>query len=287
MRYQSRSFLFGSIALLLFSGLGVLASGFSFDQTHVSITALDVGQGDAILLKFPHSQEVLIDGGPDGSVHAKLGKHLPFLDRSIDMVVLTHPDGDHITGLIDVIKNYRVDRILTPPVFRDTQAYHAFHEIATKRHIPIIAASPGQIFEFASGVQLQILASGDQDDLDAGLPLNDSSIVARMIYHDFDALLTGDASSVIEQELISAYPDLSVDVLKVGHHGSRFSTSKAFLESTKPSIALISVGRDNTYGHPHRETLHRLEEAGVRILRTDQYGDVTVRTDGKTFDTFY
>ncbi len=284
MRFRSRSFLFGSVLVLLFSGIGVLASGFSLDQTHVLITVLDVGQGDAILLRLPHSQEVLIDGGPDASVHEKLGKHLPFLDRSIDMVILTHPDGDHITGLVDVIKNYRVDRILTPSVFRDTPAYHAFHDIATKRHIPIIAARPGQVFEFASGIQLRILASGDQDDLDRGMPLNDSSIVAKMVYHDFDALFMGDASSVIEQEVISAYPTFAVDVLKVGHHGSRFSTSKAFLESIKPSIALISVGKDNAYGHPHREALKRLEEAKVRTVRTDERGDLTIRTDGKTFD---
>lgn len=284
MGLRNRSFLFGSLVLLLFSGIGVLASGFSFDQTNVFITALDVGQGDALLLQFPQSQEVLIDGGPNGSVNAKLGRHMPFLDRSIDMVVLTHPDGDHITGLVDVIKNYRIDRILMPPVSRDTQVYHAFRTIATERGIPIIEAHPGQIFTFASGVQLQILASGDQDDLDAGVPLNDSSIVARMVYHDFDALFTGDASSVIEQELVSAYPDLSVDLLKIGHHGSRFSTSKAFLESIKPSIALISVGRGNPYGHPHRETIQRLQEAGVRTVRTDEQGDLTIRTDGKTFD---
>jgi competence protein ComEC len=271
--------------LIIFSvaGLGVWASGHSSSDI-LEIHFFDVGQGDAILARLPHSQDILIDGGSTARVSRELGRTLPFFDRFIDVVLLTHPDLDHITGLIDVVKNYRVGRVVMPPVSRTTAEYTAFTHIIERRHIPVIYAQAGQVLQFDSGITVKILSSGEDAQVTGGLPLNDSSIVAMMTYHEIDTLFTGDISSAVEYELTHSGESINAEILKVPHHGSRFSSSQDFVRAVRPSAAIISSGKGNRYGHPHAEVLERFAREQTEVFRTDTLGDITVASDGHTFE---
>lgn len=276
--------LFGSIAVLSMSGLALFASGGFFDSDQLTTTFFDIGQGDAIHLRLPHDQDILIDGGPSNRVIEKLGSAMPLFDRHIDIVVATHPDADHITGLIGVMRTYRIGLLLILDIKRNTPEYDDLLAAAHKYQIPIQKARPGQIFQFVSGARFEILASGDSEGAEKGTPLNDSSIVAIMRYQDIEMLFTGDAGTAVEQEILAKYPSLQVEILKAGHHGSRTSTSKALLHAVNPQAVIISAGKDNTYGHPHREVVERIERSGAQLYRTDTQGDITIVSDGKTFE---
>ncbi len=282
MRRHLTKFLLCAIVLSVV-GLAVHANSGSFSD-NVTITFFDVGQGDAALAQLPRGQDILIDGGPDNQVSRKVGRALPFFDRFIDIVVLTHPEADHITGLINILRNYRVGKVLMPRVSNATEEYKAFIDVIEKKHIPVVYAKAGQVFQFDSGVSLEILSSGEDAQIANGLPLNDSSIVAKMTYHEIDAIFTGDISRAMEYELVSVVERLDSEILKVPHHGSRFSSSSDFVRAVSPSVAVVSSGRGNVYGHPHKETLERLRTGKVRILRTDTEGDITITSNGNTFE---
>lgn len=276
--------LFGSVAILSMSALALYASGSFTDANNLTATIFDIGQGDAIHLRLPHGQDILVDGGPSNRVVEKLGSSMPFFDRHIDVAVATHPDADHITGLIGVMSTYRVGTLLILDIERNTPEYDELIAVARRYRIPVQKARPGQIFQFASGARFEILASGDSKSVEAGEALNDSSIVAIMRYQDVAMLLTGDAGVAVEREILAKYPSLQADILKAGHHGSRTSTSKALLDAISPRAVLISAGADNTYGHPHREVVERINESGASLYRTDRQGDIIVTSDGETFE---
>lgn len=274
----------GLVALFAVSGLVLFASGSFSSSDQIKVTFFDIGQGDAIHLRLPSNQDIVVDGGPSNRVVEKLGSAMPLFDRYIDIVVATHPDADHITGLAEVMRTYRVGMLLILAVDRDTPEYGELIAVARENRIPIKTARAGQIFQFASGARFEILSSGGAQDAKDTTPLNDSSIVAMMKYQNVAILLTGDAGTAVEHEIVARYPSLKVQILKAGHHGSRTSTSKAFLDAIQPEAAIISVGADNSYGHPHREVIKHLEENDVAIYRTDTQGDITVTSDGRQYD---
>lgn len=276
--------LLGALVLFSASGLALAASGIVVHPDICTVTVFDIGQGDAIHIRLPHSQDILIDGGPSNRVLEKLGSAMPFFDRHIDIVVATHSDADHIAGLRDVIRTYRVGFLLMSDINRNAPDYESLIMAAQEANVPIQIARPGQIFQFASGARLEIVASGSVQDADDGVPLNDSSIVAMMKYQDFSALFTGDAGTAIENEIIARHPSLKVDVLKAGHHGSRTSTGDAFLRSIDPDAVFISAGAGNSYGHPHREVVDGIKKSGARMYRTDTQGDIVTTTDGKEYE---
>lgn len=240
---------------------------------------LDVGQGDAIFIVAPNGNQVLIDGGPDGKVIQELGKVMPFHDRTIDLVVLTHPDADHINGLIEVLERFDVGRVLENHVKKETSAYNRWDEL--KREAQVTEAIFGQEVVLDDGIFLWILYPiGDSVEQSQ---VNNNSIIAKLIYGETSLLLTGDTEAKIERELITRGADIDSDLLKIPHHGSKTSTTEEFLDAVTPEVAFIQVGADNRYGHPHPTVLERLENRGIKYYRTDTYGMIELMLDGTNY----
>lgn len=247
---------------------------------NLEVDFLDVGQGDAILIKTPAGQNILIDGGPDKTVVKRLGENLPWWDKRIDLMILTHPHDDHVTGLVEVLKRYRVKRILYTGATHNAPNYLAWLKTVRDKKVPLTIIDKEQTIALGEEVKLKILYP-NQSLLNKTLSdLNDSSIVMQLIYDRNKFLLTGDAGLEVEKILLASGADLSADVLKVGHHGSQYSTSQEFLEKVKPRVAVILVGKDNDFGHPNLRIIKRLERIGARIFRTDEEGTIRVESDG-------
>lgn len=242
----------------------------------LTVAFLDVGQGDAIYIESPAGVQLLIDAGPDQSVLRELGGLMDFSDRTLDAVLLTHEDRDHVGGLPDIFARYDV----TTFIRTENQGDNA--EARTVDVLPqgldVIYARRGMTFDLGGGATLEILFPTDDP---RELESNTSSIVARLVYGETEFMLTGDSPSSIESYLVArGEGGLQSDVLKAGHHGSKTSTSVEFVEAVSPQYAVISAGRDNRYGHPHEEVVETLEEAGVEILSTAEGGAIVFRSDG-------
>ncbi|MEO8458329.1 MAG: ComEC/Rec2 family competence protein [Chloroflexota bacterium] len=246
----------------------------------LSVTFLDVGQGDAILIEGPQGNRVLVDGGPGSlPITRALSRNLPFDDRRIDMVVLTHAQSDHMAGLLTVVDKYDVGEVLDAALPGTNGLYDAWEATVRDSGAAIVTADRGQGIDLGDGAMLRVLAPDDSDPLlTAVKDLNTSSTVLRLTIGDTSYLLTGDLDEAGERTLIASGTDLQANVLKVGHHGSKTSSSPEFLARVQPAIDVIEVGAANSFGHPAQETLGRL--AGDLVLRTDEDGDVTVTTDG-------
>lgn len=265
-------------ALLLVAGFiwsQVLAQGTLDDK--VKIDFLDVGQGSAILLSAPNGNQALIDGGPSDAVLAKLGEKMPMGDRRVELVVLTHPDSDHLSGLVEVLKRYEVGQILESGIADSSAEYQAWNELIKTKNIPVIFAGAGQIVKIADNLAIKILYPLGKINGQAFKNTNATSLVGKIIYGENSVLFTGDAEEQTEQPLLMLGVDLAADILAVGHHGSKNSTSAEFLAAVAPRFAVIQVGAKNKYGHPTAEVLGRL--AGLNIFRNDRDGDVNFACD--------
>lgn len=265
--------------LTIFLGVAVFAET---ESRELEIDFFDVGQGDAIFIQMPTHHTILIDGGRDNTVSQKIAAELPFTDKTIDLVILTHPDLDHVGGLPDVLRRYRVGTIISLDVSKDLGAYRAMMDRAHTDKIPVVSVTAGDTIRFAPGLEMVVLApeKGQIREED----LNNSSIVVKLIYNTRTWLFTGDAAQESEDRMRRSGRALSADVLKLGHHGSRFSSSAAFLQAVGADSAVISAGAKNQYGHPHPEVLDRAARQGMVVYRTDQQGDIEMRSDG-TFMT--
>lgn len=263
--------------LILVTGLvwyAVLAEG----NNKLKVAFLDVGQGDAIFIESPGGNQILIDGGPNGAVLSQLSKVMPFYDRSIDMVLMTHPDSDHVNGLVSVLRRYKVDAFVDAGAVSDNPAHKEVESIVADRSIKSLDLTKGYRINLDKGVYLDVLSppiSGEN------FKDNDGSLVARLVYGNVSFLLTGDMEKNMERFLLASGANIKSDVLKVGHHGSRTSTSLEFLGGVAPQHAVISVGQNNKYGHPHRETLSALNQFGISTLQTDQLGAIMFVSDGE------
>ncbi|MFH0906738.1 MAG: MBL fold metallo-hydrolase [bacterium] len=235
----------------------------------------DVGQGDSIFIETPSNKQILIDGGPDKMVLEKLNQTMPLYDRTIDLVILTHPDADHITGLIDVIDYYSIGQILTSGFELDTAVYKEWQDLIKLKNIPVTIVQAGQKIILEKDVIIEIL----WPDQSLVKNANNSSVVGRLVYGDSEFLLTGDIEKEVESRLIEQGWNLDSDVLKVGHHGSKTSNSFNFIKAVNPKISVISVGEDNKYGHPNNEILEILKNSV--IYRTDKDGDIEISADYK------
>ena len=247
---------------------------------NLEVDFLDVGQGDAILIKAPGGQNILIDGGPDKTVIKRLGESLPWWDKKIDLMVLTHPHDDHVTGLTDVLKRYQVKKILYTGVSHSAPNYLAWLGLIRDKKVPLIIIDQEQIIDLGEGAKLKILYPNESFLNKTVTDLNDSSIIVKLIYGQTEILLTGDAGLIVEQKLIANSSDLGAEVLKVGHHGSEYASSQEFLNKVLPKIAIMQVGEGNSFGHPNGRILKRLERAGAEIFRTDLNGTIKLISDG-------
>lgn len=240
---------------------------------------LDIGQGDAIYIEAPNGNQMLIDGGPPKAVLSALRSVMPFYDRTIDALLVTNPDKDHIAGFIDVLERYKVGTVTLPGTDSPTGTYAELEKAVSLEKAERVVAERDMKINLGGGAFFEILFP-DRDI--SGLGTNTGSIVGRLVYGQTSVMFTGDAPDEIEKYLISLDgKNLKSDILKVGHHGSRTSTSAEFVGFVSPSLALISDGKGNSYGHPHQETLETLEKFGVTVLRTDQVGTIRLVSDGE------
>lgn len=248
----------------------------------LKIEFFDVGQGDAEFIETPDKKQILIDGGPDMSILEKLGRAMPFYDRYIDLMILTHPEADHISGLIEVLKRYNVGAVITTGVVRDTEEYNQWINLLKEKNVPIFIAESGGIIDLGNGINFNILYP--LENL-AGRKIsnsNNTSIVGKLIFGEFETLFTGDIEKSAENKLISMDADLNADILKIAHHGSKTSSTEGFLKAVNALVAVIGVGKNNRYGHPHQEVLERLEN--LEILQTGKDGDIKVFSNGSSFE---
>ncbi len=244
------------------------------NETPLSVVFLDIGQGDAILIS-QGSQQVLIDGGKDGKLLLeKLGKYIPFWDRNLETVIETHPDQDHIGGLVDVLGAYNVGAVVETRMQNDSQTFKKLEETISNNKIEKIEAKKDLTIKFSDGAMLQVLYPSESVTDKNVSDTNLYSVVVKLTVGKSKFLFTGDFPTTQENELFGSHVDINADFLKVAHHGSKYATSDEFLNNAKPSDAIISVGKNNSYGHPNPEVLQRLAAHKINILRTDERGDI-------------
>lgn len=275
--------------LLVIVLLGLIVIGATSSQ-HAAVESrdylrawfFDVGQGDSILLDTPDGQQILIDAGPDSSILRELSKALPLRDKDLDLVISTHNDADHLSGLNDVLRHYKVGKIWFTGAIHTSDTYRTFLELIRDKKIPVETVKAGNRVNFGL---LNGIAISPFDNTVGVRPdkQNEVGIVTFWQFGNQTILLTGDIGEDQEQKLLLRNVLRPVDILKIGHHGSRTSSSEAFLKAVQPKIAVIQVGRKNRYGHPAQSTLDRLATLKIPVLRTDQSG--TLRCD-LTLQTF-
>lgn len=242
----------------------------------IEVTFFDVGQGDAALIQTQDGVQVLIDGGPDNTILSKLGKAVPYWDREIELIILTHPHADHLDGLIEVLKNYDVRHVLYSGADYHTADYAEWQRLLAEQQITITIARAGQRIHLTDDAYLDVLAPFENfSNITPDNP-HDATVVARLNYRGSTSILfTGDTERRLEFELTQRVADmLDADILKIGHHGSKTSSSELFLKTVSPDVAIIPVGRKNRYGHPHESVLTRLESLSIPLRRTDVESDI-------------
>ena len=264
--------------------IAVMVWIFVFTEARVGflkVKFLDVGQGDAEFIETPDKKQVLIDGGPDLSVLEKLGRAMPFYDRYIDLIILTHPEADHLNGLIEIVKRYDIGAIIMTGVFRNTDQYKEFLNIIKNKKISVYLAKSGGEIDFGNNIKMDILYPFDNLKGKVISDSNNTSIVAKLIYGNFETLFTGDIEKSVENKLIKSGLNLKSDILKIAHHGSKTSSGEEFLKAVNALMAVIEVGKDNRYSHPHQEVLERLKN--LQIFQTGRDGDIKIISDGENF----
>jgi competence protein ComEC len=286
-KYLKYFFIFlGLISLLLLINAYQRQSGtvlgiFSHSaSTNLRIIFLNVGQGDSALVIAPGGDDILIDGGPDKTVVQKLGQYLPYSDREIEYMVLSHPHSDHVSGLVEVLKRYKVDRVIMTGASHTATDYLEFLQLIKEKNIPITLIDQPQHL-ILNDLDFEFL---EPDKSLNGIKvenLNNSSLVFKVVYGSSTALFMGDFEN--EEELASSSVGLKSDLLKVGHHGSQNANSKNFLSLVSPQFAVISAGKSNSYGLPDYRTVYYLKQLDALVFRTDENGDIEFLTNGKSW----
>lgn len=242
----------------------------------------DVGQGDGALVVSPSGKQIVVDGGPNLSLLQQVGSAMPLWDRRIDLLILSHPHLDHLESFPELLRRYRIDAVLISGVHAPSSRYRELLELITEEKATVHIADPSTDIDMGDGLILDVvwpppIYVGKEFEGD----LNDTSVVVRMIYGADSVLFTGDAELHEEGEILSSGADIDADILKAGHHGSRTSSSTGFLLEVTPDFAIISAGRDNSYGHPHPEILRRFDLLDIPVHVTSQSGSLELIFDGK------
>ena len=268
---------------LLVPSLLVWIAYFTLPDSRLRVSFLDVGQGDAILIQ-QGSRQILVDGGPDPQrLVLALDRRLPFWDRSLDGIVLTQPQADHMAGLIEVLRRYKVGWALEPGVPSSTEGYKEWRRLVVERQIPPFEARAGQKILLGSQASIEVLHPQQDFLKDTGEDVNNNSVVLRLEAGEVSLLLTADIQGEAEQELLFRSARLRSTVLKVAHHGSVTSTSAAFLAVVQSQVAVISLAVDNPFGHPSPQVIDRLTQmlGQNRVFITSERGDIDLITDGR------
>lgn len=271
--------LFFFVFLLLMADIFIFYLDWQNSHRALTFAMLNVGQGDALFIESPTGTQILIDGGPPKKILSQLSRVMSPFDRHIDALIITNPDADHISGFLDVLKIYKVDELFESGTLTDSKTCQNLRDEMKKDNIPDILAKRGMRLDLGGGTVIDILFP-DRDV--SSWATNDGSTVAKLSYGNTSIMLTGDATVKTEGIILkeNSKTQLHSTILKVGHHGSRTSSSPEFVGTVSPSYALISVGKDNKYGHPHQETLNTLTSLGAKIFRTDLLGTIVMKSDG-------
>jgi len=263
------------------------ASLVSLPDGKLHLVFCDVGQGDAIYVRTPGGEDILVDGGPNDKVLSCLSNHMPFYDRTIEMIFLSHPQADHLNGLISVLERYNVDYFISSGIGSGTEGYTKLASLLKNKNVQQKTETTGGKINL-DGIVLKTIWPSEEEEKVLGASTSESSIntlslILELSYGQFTALLTGDADQTV-QKLISPISQIGqISVLKVPHHGSKTALLESFLAEIKPQLAVISVGK-NSYGHPSDVALKQLNDIGAKILRTDKDGEIEIVSDGKTWE---
>lgn len=263
---------------LLLANVFLISLDWRNSRRGLTFAMLNVGQGDALFIESPTGAQIMFDGGPARKVLGPLARVMSPFDKSIDVIVITNPDADHIGGFLDILKNYKVSYVFEPGTLTDSKIYQNLKTEIKKQNIPDILAKRGMRLDIGGGAIIDILFP-DRDV--SSWATNDGSVVARLSYGNTSIMLTGDSTMKTEKIILEENSEarLKSTILKVGHHGSRTSSSDSFVKAVAPVYALISNGKDNKYGHPHKETLDTLAQFVVKVLRTDLLGAIIIKCD--------
>jgi len=267
------------LAILVVFNVIIFLAIFYVSSDKLVVSFLDVGQGDAIFIRTPTGVQMLVDGGSNNTVLRELGKVMPFYDRSIDVVLATHPDQDHIGGLVKVLERFDVGLFIRTNTTSTSAVYVELENLIKEKKIKEEIITSPRLLSLGDEVKFDIFFP-TQDTV--GWETNDSSIVGKVVYGDNSFLLTGDSPQIIENYLVGKYGNLlGSDVLKAGHHGSKSSNSELFIGTVSPIYTVISAGLNNRYGHPSLEVIDILNKFEEQILETLGGGMIQFKTDGR------
>lgn len=286
---SQRKFIYGMLAALFV--LSIIPAGIilSSKEENLRVIFFDVGQGDAVLVSYG-SNQALIDGGMSGKIiMEKLGQYVPFWDRNIELIIATHPDQDHIGGLTQVLKNYEIGRVIDNGVSSSSGVFESFEKVIREKNIKKLEGEKNMKIKISNEAEMEIFHPDGKQNKNNPKDTNAGSFVLKLIFGENSFLFTGDLPIKEEIGLAGEGDNIDSQIIKIAHHGSKYSTSLEFLEKVSPEDAVISVGK-NSYGHPSAEVLERLEKEGIRTLRTDERGDIIYECDkercflAKTFE---
>lgn len=253
---------------------------FQYNNEDLIVHFVDIGQGDSIFIQFPNGETSLIDAGPKVSSDIIVNYLKEMKVEKIDYIIATHPHEDHIGGLPEVIKNFEIGKIYMPDKTANTTIFKRLLSEIKSKDLKVNIPSAGEFIIDNNDLKYQVLApNGDKYD-----NTNDYSIVSKITFKDNSFLFTGDAEKISEKEMVEKGYDLTANVLKVGHHGSSTSTTEEFLRKVGPAYGVISLAKDNKYGHPHKETMELLNKNGIKVLRTDELGNIIIKSNGKDIE---
>ena len=273
--------LYSLLFLIIINVIIFYAVSLSDHKGLLKVTFLDVGQGDSIFIQSPNGNQILVDSGVSKNISNVLSRVMPFYDRSIDVLIATHPDQDHIGGFPEILKRYKVGRYFDDGLVGETGTFKEISKELIGENIKEERLVKDEVVDLGDGVFLKIFYPSLTLE---GKDTNESSVVMKIIYGDSDILLMGDAPTDVEKYLaMTEGKNLKSDILKVAHHGSRNSLSEEFFSAVSPEYSIISAGKDNSFGHPHKEIINALNDIGTNILRTYEIGDINFVSNGDKF----
>ena len=290
---MKRTIAVGFISSIILVGIFLYQSA-SLNNGKLNIVFCNVGQGDAIFIRSPSGKDILVDAGPNNKVLDCLSRHMPFWDKTIEIAILTHPHSDHLNGFLDVLKNYKVLSFVTLDLKNNTSSFKAMLESLKEEKINIGFVYEGDRFIFKDGLSISIVGPSREFLVKTsprgliGERNEFANVVSLIKFKNFSALLTGDSQREELKEALRLSANWriaqgKISILQVPHHGSKTGLTEELLNQANPKLAVISVGQMNKYGHPATEIIELLKNKGIKILRTDEHGEIEISTDGLTW----